>query len=139
MTLYHATCVEIDARGVLIEGPPGSGKSDLALRLLGRGAMLVSDDYVELASKGGHLTATAPEKIAGKMEVRGVGLVDVDYTSEVKIVLLIELTPRDKIPRLPDPRHKELESIRVPHFALEAFDASAIDKIFLILKNISRD
>lgn len=139
MTLYHATCVEIDGRGVLIEGPSGSGKSDLALRLLSRGAMLVSDDYVELASKDRYLTATAPEKIAGKMEVRGVGLVDMVYTSEVKIALLIELTPRDNIPRLPDPRHKELESTRVPHFALEAFDASAVDKIFLILNNIARD
>ncbi len=139
MTLYHATCVEIDDRGVLIEGPSGSGKSDLALRLLGRGAKLVSDDYVELASKSRDLTATAPEKIAGKMEVRGVGLVDVDYTNEVKIALLIELTPRDEIPRLPDPRHKELGGIQVPVFALDAFDASAVDKIFLILKSISRD
>ncbi|MCH8081161.1 MAG: HPr kinase/phosphatase C-terminal domain-containing protein [Proteobacteria bacterium] len=139
MTLYHATCIEIDSRGILIEGPSGSGKSDLALRLMSRGAKLVSDDYVELASKGGHLTATAPEKIAGKMEVRGVGLVDVDYTNEVRIALLIELTPRDEIPRLPDPRHKELGGVRVPHFALEAFDSSAVDKIFVILKSISQD
>ncbi len=139
MTLYHATCVEIDGRGVLIEGPSGSGKSDLALRLISQGARLVSDDYVELLSKGGHLTATTPEKIAGKMEVRGVGLVDVDYINEVKIALLIELTPRDEILRLPDPRHKKLEGNQLPLFALEAFDASAVDKVFLILKSISRD
>jgi len=83
------------------------------------------------------LFATAPEKIAGQMEVRDIGLVDLDYVNKARIALVIELKPRDKIPRLPDPRKKDLEGHHVPLFALDAFDASAADKVFLALKSFS--
>jgi serine kinase of HPr protein (carbohydrate metabolism regulator) len=56
----HATCVAIDGRGILIRGRSGAGKSDLALRLIDRGARLVSDDYTILAASGGRLRAAAP-------------------------------------------------------------------------------
>ena len=139
MTLYHATCVEIDGQGVLIEGPSGSGKSDLGLRLISRGARLVGDDYVQLSAKGGHLIATVPDKIAGKLEVRGVGLRDMDYTKSAKIALLITLVPRSDIHRLPEKQATDLEGIQVPTFSLHAFDASTPDKIVLILKTQSAD
>jgi len=135
MTLCHATCVAAFGKGVLIEGPPGSGKSDLALRLLGRGAKLVSDDYVELSCHDASLVAAAPEKIAGRMEVRGIGLVEVEHLEKATIALVIELKPRDEIPRLPDPRKKTLEGCRVPLYALNAYDASTVDKVLMILKN----
>ena len=72
--LIHATTVQLGAHGVLIIGPSGSGKSDLALRLIGEGALLVSDDQTRLTLKDGRLIATAPATIAGRIEARGIGI-----------------------------------------------------------------
>lgn len=71
----QSTCVAIGGRGVLIEGPPGAGKSSLALALLDRGAVLVGDDGVMLDMRGGHLWASPPANIAGLLEVRNVGII----------------------------------------------------------------
>ena len=70
----HASTVALDGRAVLISGPSGSGKSDLALRLLDRGFALVSDDQTVVKKQGDALLASAPPSIAGKMEVRGIGI-----------------------------------------------------------------
>ncbi len=134
MSLYHATCILIKGKGVLLEGPSGAGKSDLALRLLSLGAELVSDDYITLAKKAGALVATAPEKIAGKMEVRGLGLIDIDHAREAGIDLVIDLKPREHVPRLPKGNTKTLEGVSIPTLTLHAFDASTPDKILLALK-----
>ena len=77
----HASTVSIKGRAVLIEGPSGSGKSDLALRLIDRGATLVSDDYTIVRRIDGNLIASAPPNIAGLCEVRGCGA-DVDADRE---------------------------------------------------------
>ena len=74
----HASTVAIDGRAVLISGPSGSGKSDLALRLLDRGFTLVSDDQTIVRADGDRLIASAPPTIAGKLEVRGIGIVDME-------------------------------------------------------------
>lgn len=134
MSLYHATCILIKGKGVLLEGPSGAGKSDLALRLMSLGAQLVSDDYITLSKKAGSLVATAPEKIAGKMEVRGLGLIDIDHAREATIDLVIELKPREHVPRLPKDYAKTLEGVSIPTLTLHAFDASTPDKILLALK-----
>ncbi|TDI60749.1 MAG: hypothetical protein E2O91_04695 [Alphaproteobacteria bacterium] len=134
MSLYHATCILIKGKGVLLEGPSGAGKSDLALRLMSLGAQLVSDDYITLAKKAGALVATAPEKIAGKMEVRGLGLIDIDHAREAAIDLVIDLKPREHVPRLPKGNTKTLEGVSIPTLTLHAFDASTPDKILLALK-----
>lgn len=134
MSLYHATCILIKGKGVLLEGPSGAGKSDLALRLMSLGAQLVSDDYITLSKKAGALVATAPEKIAGKMEVRGLGLIDIDHAREATIDLVIELKPREHVPRLPKGNTKTLEGVSIPTLTLHAFDASTPDKILLALK-----
>ena len=134
MSLYHATCILIKGKGVLLEGPSGAGKSDLALRLLSLGAELVSDDYITLSKKAGALVATAPEKIAGKMEVRGLGLIDIDHAREAAIDLVIDLKPREHVPRLPKGNTKTLEGVSIPTLTLHAFDASTPDKILLALK-----
>jgi len=60
---------------VLLRGPSGSGKSDLALRLIDDGARLIADDQTHLAKKGHALIATPPPAIAGMIEVRGIGVV----------------------------------------------------------------
>jgi len=119
----HATCVAIDGRGVLIAGRPGSGKSDLALRLIDRGAALVSDDYTELDLVDGRLVARAPARIAGRMEIRGVGLVEIEAAPEAPVCLFADL---DSIPeRLPEPATRRIAGQEVPAIALAALEPSA--------------
>jgi serine kinase of HPr protein (carbohydrate metabolism regulator) len=119
----HATCVAISGRAVLIAGRSGSGKSDLALRLIDRGAELVSDDYTEVGTVAGRLTARAPAAIAGRMEIRGVGLVDVAATAEAPVCLLVDL---DALPeRLPEPASRRVAGQDVPTIALAALEPSA--------------
>ena len=106
----HATSVAIDGRAVLLMGPSGSGKSDLALRLIDRGAMLVSDDYTLVKRVDGTLIATAPATIAGKMEVRGIGIVDLPTAGEAPVALLIDLL--ETIDRMPfDMRRRTLATV----------------------------
>ena len=91
--LHQATCVAITGRAVLIEGPPGSGKSSLALALIDRGAVLVGDDGVSLTARGGRLYASPPPNIAGLLEVRNLGLLDFPTTHKIPVALVIRLDP----------------------------------------------
>ena len=92
MTQVHqATCVAINGRAVLIEGPPGSGKSSLALSLIDRGAVLVGDDGVALEPRGGQLYASPPPNIAGLIEVRNLGLLEFPTVGDVPVALVVRL------------------------------------------------
>ena len=92
MTQVHqATCVAIKGRAVLIEGPPGSGKSSLALTLIDRGAVLVGDDGVTLEPRGGRLYASPPPNIAGLLEVRNLGLLEFATVGDVPVALVVRL------------------------------------------------
>ena len=94
MTQVHqATCVAINGRAVLIEGPPGSGKSSLALTLIDRGAVLVGDDGVTLEPRGGRLYASPPPNIAGLLEVRNLGLLEFPTVGDVPVALVVQLDP----------------------------------------------
>jgi serine kinase of HPr protein (carbohydrate metabolism regulator) len=131
----HASCVAIDGRAVLIAGPSGSGKSDLALRMLDRGFTLVSDDRTILRKQGGKLVATAPETIKGKLEVRGVGIVDMEEVANVPIALIVELT--SDIQRLPDDgRERQILGIGIPLINVDAKTASAPSKVALALERL---
>src|SRR6476646_3853379 len=88
----HASTVAIDGRAVLITGPSGTGKSDLALRLLDRGFTLVSDDQTVVKRDGDRLLASPPPTIAGKLEIRGIGIVDMDNLTDMPVALIVELT-----------------------------------------------
>ncbi|MET0179196.1 MAG: HPr kinase/phosphatase C-terminal domain-containing protein [Novosphingobium sp.] len=90
---HQASCVAIRGRGLLIEGPPGSGKSSLALALIDRGAVLVGDDGVLLEAAGGRLLASPHPAIAGKLEVRSLGLIDLPVAAAVPIALVVRLDP----------------------------------------------
>ncbi|MDP9422788.1 MAG: HPr kinase/phosphatase C-terminal domain-containing protein [Pseudomonadota bacterium] len=128
----HASCVAIDGRAVLIGGPSGSGKSDLALRLLDRGFTLVSDDRTIVRRDGARLIASAPETIKGKLEIRGVGIVDMATVSEVPVALVVELT--SDIQRLPDDsRERLILGIGVPLISVDAMTASAPSKVSVAL------
>ena len=102
--LLHATAVAIDGQAVLLRGPSGSGKSDLALRLIDAGARLVADDQSELSRRGDVLIVRAPAPIAGLIEVRGLGILRLDALGEAPVVLIAELVPADRIERMPPRR-----------------------------------
>lgn len=123
----HATCVAIEGRAVLIAGPSGSGKSDLALRLIDRGAALVSDDYTELTAEKGRLLASPPERIAGKIEVRGVGIVGREWTSAVPVCLIVDLSA--PVERLPEAATMAVAGVVLPSLGLAALEASAPIKV----------
>lgn len=128
----HMGCVAIGGCGVLIAGASGRGKSDLALRLIDRGARLVSDDYTELRREGGRLTARAPDAIRGRMEVRGVGIVEQAPVDDVPVCLVADLDSPPE--RLPQPRTMLVEGVEVPAVAVAALEASAPLKLELALR-----
>jgi serine kinase of HPr protein (carbohydrate metabolism regulator) len=123
----HAGCVAIGGRGVLIAGPSGSGKSDLALRLIDRGAELVSDDYVLLRVEGGRLIAAPPPTIAGRIEIRGVGIARRPFLADVAVSLLVDLEAASV--RLPEPARRDLLGIALPVIALNGLEPSAPIKL----------
>ncbi|QNM83035.1 HPr kinase/phosphatase C-terminal domain-containing protein [Sphingomonas sabuli] len=129
----HATCVASAGRAVLILGPSGSGKSDLALRLLDRGFQLVSDDRTIISRDGGRLLASAPAQIAGKMEIRGFGIVDMESTEAVPIALAVELT--SEVPRMPQENAaRQFLGTDLPLVLIDAMTASAPSKVALALE-----
>jgi serine kinase of HPr protein (carbohydrate metabolism regulator) len=130
----HASCVSIDGRAVLLAGRSGSGKSDLALRLIDRGAMLVSDDYTQVRRQAGRLIATPPLQIAGKIEVRGVGIVEMPHLSEIPIALYVDL--EGTVERLPNPASRRIAGVELPVVAATAFENSAPIKIELLLRTL---
>src|SRR5438067_2861050 len=120
----HASTVAIDGRAVLITGPSGCGKSDLALRLLDRGFTLVSDDQTIVKRAGERLLASGPPTIAGKLEIRGIGIVEMERVDNVPVALLIELT--SDIQRLPDDhRERPVLGVALPLVTMDALTASA--------------
>lgn len=131
----HGSCVALDEEGVLILGPSGSGKSDLVLRLLGRGWSLVADDQVELAAAGGGLVASAPAPLRGLLEIRGLGLVrDLPVAGPVRLRLAVQLLPPEApLPRLPEPDWYSALGQAVPRIALRGLEASAPDKLSFAL------
>ena len=140
MTRVHATCAALRHGrtwcAVLLRGPSGAGKSDLALRLLETGWRLVADDQTELSRDGKRLVATAPARIAGMIEARGLGIVKVAHDQLVRrasVVLLVDLAHPERIERLPEPASETLLGVDLPVVSLAPFEASAPAKLRLAL------
>lgn len=131
----HASTVASEGRAVLITGPSGSGKSDLALRLLDRGFTLVSDDQTIVRRDGDRLIASAPATIAGKLEIRGIGIVEMETAKDVPVALIVELT--SDIQRLPDDsRERPVLGVPLPLVSVDALTASAPSKVALALDRL---
>ncbi|HYD37519.1 MAG TPA: HPr kinase/phosphatase C-terminal domain-containing protein [Allosphingosinicella sp.] len=138
----HATAVALGDKAALIRGPSGSGKSDLALRCIaapplpGRDcrAELVADDQLRIARTDDVIRIRPPSTIAGKMEVRGVGILTVPYRPEARLVLVVDLVSRDEVPRYPlETPTAEFLGLSVPVVRLSAFEASAPIKLLMAL------
>ena len=141
--LLHATAVSLSEPGlgtwaVLLRGPSGSGKSDLALRLIEGGAVLVSDDQVAVARDGSVLCAAPPDPIAGKLEVRGLGIVELPYKVGVPLALVADLRPAAEIARLPEPKQETLQGVQLPCIDLDPWQLSAPEKVRLALRDAAR-
>jgi serine kinase of HPr protein (carbohydrate metabolism regulator) len=136
--LVHATAVDVAGLGVLIMGASGAGKSDLALRLIARGAFLVADDQTEVTVVGSALHASAPERITGLIEARGVGIAAAPRKRATRLalaVVLIETRPE----RMPEPHAWFLpgtENPRIPLIDLDAFEVSAAEKVCIALQAV---
>lgn len=131
----HASTVAIGDRAVMIGGRSGQGKSDLALRLIDRGALLVSDDYTFVRRVEGRLLASSPETIKGKIEMRGVGVLDMPTAQDIAIALFVDLDrPPERLPVADDRR--TFAGVELPVIGLSALEASAPIKVEAALRLI---
>jgi serine kinase of HPr protein (carbohydrate metabolism regulator) len=129
----HVSSVAIDGRAVLIGGRSGAGKSDLALRLIDRGAVLISDDYTAVRRVQNRALASAPERIAGKIELRGVGIVEMATAQDVPVALYVDLSAEPV--RLPEGTDRlAVAGIPIPSVALDGHHASAPLKVEAALR-----
>jgi len=129
----HVSSVAIDGRAVLIGGRSGAGKSDLALRLIDRGAVLISDDYTFVRRASGKALASAPERIIGKIEIRGVGIAEMATAQDVPVALYVDLSGEPV--RLPEGKDRiAVAGIPIPSVALDGHHASAPLKVEAALR-----
>jgi HPr kinase/phosphorylase len=147
--LVHGTCVALGRTAALLRGASGSGKSDLALRFLflarrGPAALeapiLVADDQVWLTRHDTGLLARAPDTIRGRMEVRGVGIVDVKSLAEADLALVVDLVESGQVERMPEARlTTELLGVTLPLIRLAPWEASAPIKLAIALARAKQD
>ncbi len=142
-SLVHATCVAVPddhgrGTGVLLLGPSGAGKSDLALRLIDQGAQLVADDQTCLSLQGEELWAEAPLSLAGRIEVRGLGILKMPYLEKIELSACFNLVEATKIERMPEVETRSFLGISLPSLDLFPFEASASVKLRLAVREMSR-
>jgi HPr kinase/phosphorylase len=108
----HATCVDVEGRGVLIVGASGTGKSGLALELMAHGARLVADDQTIVTREGAKIIASCPPQIQGMIEARGIGLLRADALSQTRICLIVDLD-QTETERLPPKRQCDILDVPI--------------------------
>ena len=136
--LLHTTAIAIDGRAVLLRGASGSGKSDLALRLIDAGARLVADDQCELHRRGEEIIVRAPATIAGLLEVRGIGLVRFNALAEAPVAAIVDLVAPEGVERLPARQSEAILGLALPRIAVAPFEASAAAKLRLALRAVTK-
>lgn len=128
-TRINGTCVAIDGEGILFRGASGSGKSDLALRLIDDGARLVADDWAEASVRNGRVRLVAPGMIAGLIEVRGLGVIETTALGEAPLALVVDMVDPSAVERMPSPAVADIAGVAVPAIRLAPFEASAVAKV----------
>jgi serine kinase of HPr protein (carbohydrate metabolism regulator) len=124
-------------RGALIEGPSGTGKSDLAIRMMGGGFRLVADDRVEVWTSGGRLFGKAPAPLLGLLEARGVGIIPEAPLDFCEIVLLVQCKPEAaEVERMPDPAAAKVLGVYLPRIELWPFEAAGPAKLRRALEHL---
>ena len=134
MERLRGTCIAVEGSGVLLRGPSGSGKSDLALRLIDAGGRLVADDYTDVSEVGGWLVATAPPKVHGLLEVRGIGIIRLQAKPSARLIACVDLVPIDKIERMPVPEDVRILGVSLPRFVVCAAEPSSVAKVALVVR-----
>ena len=135
----HASCVAFAGTGILLRGAPGAGKSDLALRLVDAGGVLVADDLCEVWRRGARLIADLPAAVdrgfRGRIEVRGIGFLSLPYAGPTPLALVADLRPGEALALLP-PEGGEalLLGLALPLVVLDPFQVSAVAKLRLLAK-----
>ena len=133
--MLHGTAISIGGHGVLIMGESGSGKSDLALRLIDRGAILISDDVVFLETHDNVPILTVAPNIAGKIEVRGVGISSVDFLASAPLRLIVQfIDAPDRLPE--DIARASIGDYVVPVSKLNPFEHSSAIKVEYALRAV---
>jgi HPr kinase/phosphorylase len=140
-TQIHASCVAFDDQAVLIRGPSGSGKSELVLRLIdaegyGLGTMpqratLVADDQVILSLLNNKILAKPAPALAGLLEIRGQGIVNLEYVQDIAICLVVDLVAASDVARLPEPEEltTTILGVHLPRLALDGHATAAPAKL----------
>jgi serine kinase of HPr protein (carbohydrate metabolism regulator) len=129
MDQVHGSSVEIEGAGLLIRGAPGSGKSDLALRLIDAGAKLIADDRVDVRMTEGRILLSAPPATAGLLEVRGLGIVRLPAAADVALELIVDLRAPEEIERLPEIHTCRFLGGEIAWIGIAPFQASAPAKL----------
>lgn len=135
MEQVHATSIDINGDGVLLRGPSASGKSDLALRLIDAGARLVADDRTVLTLDNGRVFASAPDALAGLIEVRGIGILSIEAIEKSPLTLAVDLVSPEKVERLPEPSVTDILGVDIRLLRLAPFEASAPAKVRAALRS----
>jgi HPr kinase/phosphorylase len=141
--LVNGTAVAWRGQGVLILGDSGSGKSDLALRLIDAGATLVAEDVVEMTRDGSQLLLSFPPEgpadLKGKMEVKGLGIMSVPAAPPAApLALVVQATAREEMALIPESLESEWLDLKVATIGIDLLEASAPAKVRLALAKLAR-
>ena len=139
MEQVYATAVAYHGFGFLIRGPSGSGKSDLALRLIEDGAKLIADDQVNISAVRKELYLSSPDSISGLIEVRGFGVIKIGAVRDIKLRLIVDLDPSYETERTPTIKEELIKNITVPVTNMKAFESSILARIKLILGYLEKN
>jgi len=132
----HATAVAHQGQAVLLRGPSGAGKSDLALRLIAHdGWTLIADDQCDLTHRDGAVFVTCPNTLIGKIEARGIGILDTSNATEARVTLICDLTTAP-IERLPEPEFEIILGQAIRRITLNPFEASTTAKLTVLMQNL---
>ncbi len=130
----YATCVSFNSKGILLLGASGSGKSDIALRLIfSHNCTLIADDRVDLLQANGQILASPPQSLQGLLEVRGLGIVNYPFIASIPVKVVVQLTS-EVIERMPKPEFWDFENIKIPLFKLNPSEVSCCEKILTALR-----